>query len=189
MRQKRVRVKIATFLVLSILTTGTLSAGCRVIPTGGSTPTPTLVSPGGVVTGQASVDRVEIVMRESFPVQISALAVGGLPDGCTVLDQVIQEREENTFHITLTTTRPSDEDCTAVLVPFQKAVEIESVGLKAGKYTVLVNGVTAEFELEVDNILDNTLLEEPAPDASPKPADLGYPPPALPAGTGVYPTP
>jgi len=168
--------------------------GCRVIPADVSTPTPTLVSPGGVVTGLASVERVEIMMRESFPVQISALAIGSLPDSCTSLDQVIQEREENTFHITLSTIRPADQVCTTATVPFQKAVEIESVGLKAGKYTVIVNGVSAGFELQVDNVLSGS----PVPGVSPKAAGTdpagsttpGYPaPPPPPPEQGGYPTP
>jgi len=185
-------LSIALFIIFSLIL-----GGCRVVPTGNpganpaeiATPTPTLVSPGGVVAGQASVERVEIMMRESFPVQISALAIGSLPDSCTSLDQVLQEREDTTFHISLTTVRPADQICAAALVPFQKAVEIESVGLKAGKYTVIVNGVSAEFELQVDNVL----VEDPIPGVSPKPAaadsSTGYPVPPSPPVESGYPNP
>jgi hypothetical protein len=112
---------------------------------------------------------------------------------------VSQERKEKTFHITLSTIRPADEACAAATVPFQKAIEIEAVGLEAGTYIVIVNGVQAGFEIKVDNILPESQdhaadPKGPTPDPS-DPASPGYPVPPpppesqSPPGEGGYPAP
>jgi inhibitor of cysteine peptidase len=44
-------------------------------------------------------------------------------------------------------------------VPFSETIPLEVQGLKAGNYTVNVNGITGSFELAVDNTLD----ESPSP--------------------------
>jgi hypothetical protein len=191
-------LKHSRFILISGMLVSIILGGCRVVPSDNATPTPTLVSPGGVISGVAHVESVEIVMRESFPVQISAMAIGSLPDSCTTLDQVIQERKEKTFHITLSTVRPADEACAAATIPFQKAIEIEAVGLEAGTYAVLVNGVQAGFEIQVDNILPES--QDPAADAkgpttNPSDPASGYPVPPpppesqSPPGEGGYPAP
>ena len=123
-------------------------AGC------GAAATP--AGPGGdetFVTGVAAVDSVDLLMLESFPVQIRAMVRGNLPDGCTTIDQVTQARQGNAFKVTITTKRPADKMCTEALVPFEESVALEVVGLPAGTYAVEVNGVTASFTLDVDNVL------------------------------------
>jgi len=115
--------------------------------------------PGGdesFVYGTAQVDSIDILMLESFPVQISVVARGNLPDGCTAIDQIAQQRQGDTFKVTITTRRPADKICTEALVPFQEAISLEVVGLPAGTYTVDVNGVTGSFTLDVDNVLPTT---------------------------------
>ena len=124
------------------------AAGCGAAATPGG--------PGGdgtFVTGVAVVDSVDLLMLESFPVQIHALVKGNLPDGCTTIDQVTQARQGNAFTVTITTKRPADKMCTEALVPFEESVALEVVGLPAGTYAVEVNGVTASFTLDVDNAL------------------------------------
>jgi inhibitor of cysteine peptidase len=110
--------------------------------------------PGGdVITGEARVSSVEILLLESFPVQVRAAIRGSLPDGCTEIDEVTQERQADTFYVTLTTVRPRDAMCTEAEVPFEEMVELDVYGLEAGTYTVDANRVTATFTLSVDNEL------------------------------------
>ena len=45
----------------------------------------------------APVEEIEIVILESFPVQVHVIARGNLPDPCTEVSEVLQEREGNTF--------------------------------------------------------------------------------------------
>jgi inhibitor of cysteine peptidase len=101
--------------------------------------------------GLALVDEIEILILESFPVQINVIASGNLPDPCTEISEVLQEKEGNAFFITIKTYR-SPGFCIQVLAPFEEIIPLEVYGLPAGTYTVDVNGVQATFDLEVDNI-------------------------------------
>ena len=117
------------------------------------------VDAGAVEVGLAVVDSIDILIMESMPVQVSVVARGNLPDGCTSIGQATTERDDKTFVVTLTTRRPLDAMCTEALVPYEQAVPLEVAGLPAGVYTVTVNGVSDTFELAVDNVLPT----EPAP--------------------------
>jgi len=44
--------------------------------------------------------------------------------------------------------------CAQVMTPFEEVVALDVVGLKAGVYTVDVNGVGDTFELQMDNIFE-----------------------------------
>ena len=101
--------------------------------------------------GLAPVEEIEIVILEIFPVQIDVIARGNLPDPCTEISEVLQEREGNTLFITIKTYR-SPGLCIQVLASFEEIISLEVYGLLAGTYTVDVNGVQATFDLEVDNI-------------------------------------
>jgi inhibitor of cysteine peptidase len=106
-----------------------------------------------LTSGIAQVDSIELLMLESFPVQITMIARGNLPDGCTTIDQIAQERQGNTFKVTITTRRPAGKMCTEALVPFEETIALAVNGLPAGTYTVEVNGTTRSFTLDVDNEL------------------------------------
>ena len=100
----------------------------------------------------ASVDEIDILILESSPVQINVIAKGNLPDPCTEISEVLQEKEGNTFFITIKT-YSSSGFCIQVLAPFEEIIPLEVYGLPAGIYTVDVNGVQATFDLTIDNIL------------------------------------
>jgi len=102
-------------------------------------------------TGLASVDEIDILILESFPVQVQVIASGNLPYPCTEISEVLQEKEGNTFFITIKTYR-SPGFCIQMLVPFEEIIPLDVYGLPAGTYTVDVNGVQGTFDLEVDNI-------------------------------------
>jgi len=102
--------------------------------------------------GLALVDEIDILILESFPVQINVIASGNLPDPCTEISEVLQEKEGNTFFITIKTYRPPGF-CIQVIAPFEEIISLEVYGLPAGTYTVDVNGVQGTFDLEIDNIL------------------------------------
>jgi len=103
-------------------------------------------------TGLASVDEIDIFILESFPVQVQVIASGNLPDPCTEISEVLQEREGDTFFITIKTYRPPGF-CIQVLAPFEEIIPLEVYELPAGTYTVDVNGVQDTFNLEVDNFI------------------------------------
>jgi inhibitor of cysteine peptidase len=110
-------------------------------------------TPGGdVVKGLAPVETIDILILESFPVQVQVRAAGNLRDGCTTLGEISQKQQGSTFAVTIGTTRPADALCTEALVPFETTIALDVVGLKAGTYTVTVNGVSGTFALSVDNV-------------------------------------
>jgi hypothetical protein len=102
--------------------------------------------------GLATVEEIDILTLESFPVQIFVIARGYLPNPCTEIYQISQEREGNSFFITIET-YCSQEVCIQIIAPFEEVIPLEVYGLPAGTYTVEVNGVQGTFILEIDNIL------------------------------------
>jgi len=100
----------------------------------------------------APVEEIEIVILESFPVQVQVIASGNLPDPCTEIYEINQEREENTFFVSIKTYRPPGP-CIQVLAPFEVKIPLNVYGLLAGTYTVDVNGVQTTFDLKVDNFI------------------------------------
>jgi inhibitor of cysteine peptidase len=108
-------------------------------------------SGGDYTYSTANVESIKIITPESFPVQIQVIAEGYLPDGCTEIDEIKTEKEGNAFNISISTRRPKDAVCTQAIGNFTKTIPLKVQGLKAGNYTVNVNGVTGSFELAVDN--------------------------------------
>ncbi len=100
--------------------------------------------------GLALVSKIDILILESFPIQINVTARGNLPDPCTEISEVIQEREGNAFFITIKTYR-SPGFCIQVLAPYEEIIPLEVYGLPAGTYTVDVNGKQGTFDLEINN--------------------------------------
>jgi len=49
--------------------------------------------------GNAIVESIQITVLESFPVQIKVNARGYLPDGCTKIGDITEEKKENTFFV------------------------------------------------------------------------------------------
>jgi inhibitor of cysteine peptidase len=140
-------------LVLAIVL-GVMGCASPSTPTPGVPPAeePTEVDgEGEVIIKGAPVDSIELLLMESFPLQMSALVRGNLPDGCTEISHSEQTREEDVIRIDLFTRRPADAICTQVLVAYEESVRVDILGLPAGEYVVSVNGVEASFSLDVDN--------------------------------------
>lgn len=176
--------KITWWMVLGLVLVIALS-GCNRIIVGSEGEAPTAVveeipgeSPGETVSGTAMVDGVDVLILESFPVQVRVLVRGNLNDGCTELGEARVAREGSTFVVTLPTTREAAAMCTQALVPFEIGIPLDVLGLEAGTYTVDVNGTMASFVLDVDNVP----AEDPGIDVSPCEAFVG-------AGEAVFTAP
>lgn len=128
-----------------------------------ATPTAASIQPtaspstGNVIIGEAEVDSVKLLMLESFPVQITAIVRGTLPDNCTHIGEITQARTGSAFTVKISTVRPKEMLCTLVaMVPYEQSVALDVYGLPKGVYSVDVNGYQATFELQSDNILNET---------------------------------
>ncbi|MGB0925510.1 MAG: hypothetical protein ACPGTS_02275, partial [Minisyncoccia bacterium] len=107
------------------------------------------------VEGQtlAPINNVTVTTGESFPVQKTLVLRGDLPNGCTYLNDPQVIRDGNTFYVNLTT-RVEGDVCTEALVPYERSIPLDVVGLPAGTYTVVINGKQITFDLEQDNTID-----------------------------------
>jgi hypothetical protein len=145
-------------------------------PTAVPTATEGVEQPGGeVITNEAMVESVQVLIMESLPVQVAVEIGGNLPDGCTTIDGIEATREGSTFTINITTQRDPLALCTQALVPFTERVTLDVLGLEAGTYTVNVVGrdstVSETFELAVDNVP----VEEPAEEPTTAPTAIELP--------------
>jgi len=130
-------------LLLTVLLTVMLSACSLNSPSSGSQ----------TIIDLALIENIEILILESFPVQVHVRISGILGDSCTTLDQITQTRVENTFKIKVTTTRPADALCADIITRFEETIALDVYGLPAGTYSVDVNGVRDTFTLSVDNMI------------------------------------
>lgn len=130
------------------------------------TPAPTEESDssnGNTVTGEAVVESIDVLTLESFPVQIHAVVRGTVGDGCTELGMISTRQEDDTFFITIPTTRDADAVCDSIAKTFEETIPLDVVGLSAGTYTVEANGVSSTFTLAMDN---GSVVETIEPDST-----------------------
>jgi hypothetical protein len=145
--------------LMALLAAGALLAACSAQPTllptlaPATQPPATKPTAGEAIRTPAQIDEVEILILESFPVQVNVIVRGNLPNGCATIGDIVQERSGQEFRVTITAVQPADVMCADVLVPFEETISLDVVGLKAGTYTVNVNGIVRSFELAVDNVL------------------------------------
>ena len=160
-----VKNSLNRIIILSIVITLVMLSGCTenddvqtVVDDNVSKP-----DNGQFIYGNAVVEDVQIMILESFPVQVMVNAKGYLPDGCTEIDTITTSKDGNTFTVSITTIRPADAICTQAIVPFEESIPLNVLGLKAGTYDVVVNEVSSSFELQMDNAihegLDGTSME------------------------------
>ena len=152
--------RLISLAVLSLTLSACAADPVPATPTDQPTPTPSeTASPGPtnlaipLVPGVLYIDGFDIVMLQSFPVEITLLVRGSLADGCTQVGDITQifDPSQNVFYVVINAVRPRDAACTDALVPFERAVPLDVLGLPRGKYTIDVNGSRGEFELAADN--------------------------------------
>jgi hypothetical protein len=147
-------------LVGLVLLMSVVLSGCGVLRRADAAPNVEPEVPA-VETGEGIIiDSVEMLILESWPVQVQAVIRGHRVDGCTVVDEIRVDRDEtaNRFVVTMITSRTNDAMCTMALVSFEEEVSLDVEGLPAGTYTVEAHGVSATFTLDADNVF----MEEPA---------------------------
>lgn len=114
-------------------------------------PTVTVAETREMLISPANLDSLELQVKESKPVQVSAIVKGTLGDGCTNLNAIEQKREGNTFTIDVTVKRPKDAMCTMIAKLLNETVPLDVAGLKAGTYIVAAGTLSQTFTLAADN--------------------------------------
>ena len=104
------------------------------------------VTPETHVIADLPVENISVRILEIYPVQIDLVVEGILTDSCTTIYQTTQRREGDTVHVHITTKRPKDLACAAVISPIEVSVRLEGI-FEPGKYKLIVNGVEELFEV------------------------------------------
>ena len=96
---------------------------------------------------EALINMVEVAI-EPDPQRVLVTVSGDFRDGCSSLNEIEQMREGDTFVVTVTTQRPTDQLCTEALVPFEEIFTLDTGdAVPSGSYEVVVNGVSTTFEV------------------------------------------
>ncbi len=106
---------------------------------------------GKFIHGNATVENLEIQIIESNPVKVNITVKGYRPDACTEFDKIVNKRENNIFHISITTIKSADVTCENLPYFFEEVIPIEASGLNPGIYYVTANGVNGSFEITANN--------------------------------------
>jgi inhibitor of cysteine peptidase len=100
----------------------------------------------GAVRGPVYVDSVELVLLESYPVQVHASVKGNLPTPCHRLAWDLSEPDASgRIVLELYSTTDADAVCTQVLEPFEQNIDIGS--FTSGSYVLVVDGVEYPFTI------------------------------------------
>ena len=92
-------------------------------------------------TGPVFVDETELLVAESFPMQLFLVVRGNLPTPCHVAEWQVEEVDQGRFQVTLFSVNDA-EACTQVLEPIE--VNIPLGTSEGGPIEVLLNGETVE---------------------------------------------
>ncbi len=111
-----------------------------------------LIITGAHAKPLVSVENVEVLIMESFPLQVSLTISGFLSVPCVALLSPAVSYTEGLFQVVLAeSTMGPAETCIAVIEPFETSVPLEVAGFPSGLYTVDVNGQQAKFTFDMDN--------------------------------------
>ena len=97
-----------------------------------------------VVVEPIQVDRVDVLVLESFPPQASAHVVGVVGDGCASLHSVRQARSGNAVTVTILRQRPRTAVCTQIALLYDEVIPLDGQ-YPPGDYVVRVNDVQRTF--------------------------------------------
>lgn len=118
------------------------------MPTGEPDRNPFAPKPGdeALTRGEVFIDETSLVIRESFPPQISLSLKGNLPTPCHELRaEIASPDQENKIVVDVYSVVDPNVVCTQVLEPFEEFIDLGT--FPSGHYTVWVNGELAgEFD-------------------------------------------
>lgn len=92
------------------------------------------------------IESVDVVVMESFPMQVALTVKGAQPDGCELPVTVEQRREGNTVTVEIYREMSIAMICAAVLVPYEDTIQLEG-GFDSGSYTFHINDFVIERDL------------------------------------------
>jgi inhibitor of cysteine peptidase len=132
-----IRVLMGLFLWLTVGTVSTVpdEGGKGDMPANGET-----------FQSFTNIESVDVLVMESFPMQVSLVVKGAQPDGCEFPVIVEQQREGNTVTVQIYRDMPLAVMCAAVLIPYEATIPLEG-GFEPGSYTFSINDFVIEKTL------------------------------------------
>lgn len=108
-------------------------------------PTPQAVDPEdkNLVRGNAYINSAELIIMESYPIQVMLSLTGDLPTPCQEFTFTVADPdEENQIHVEVYSLGEEGAICIQVLEPFEENISISSLDtpFEDGSYSVWVNG-------------------------------------------------
>jgi hypothetical protein len=100
----------------------------------------------GPFSEPATIEMVEVELRESDPVQVVAHIEGYMANGCYSLGEISQRRDGNQIEVTVLADHSGAEVCTMQLQPIDERVLLEG-DFAPGEYTLRVNEVETRFRV------------------------------------------
>ena len=155
-------MKFQTLLILTLLAasctpslepspepdTAITSPPVDTMPSNEPTTNPFAPQPGDtdLTRGNVYINEASLIIRESFPPQISLNLAGDLPTPCNQLRAVINSPDsENKIMVDVYSVIDPNQVCIQVLEPFEASVDLGT--FPTGHYSVWVNGEMAgEFD-------------------------------------------
>ncbi len=101
---------------------------------------------GNFMTVETVIESVEVIVLESFPMQLQLVVVGYQPDGCDLPVQVEQVVRGDTVTLQIYRDVPTDVMCPMVLNPYEETIIIDGT-FEGGTITIEVNGFTTDIDL------------------------------------------
>ena len=128
-------------------------------------------APAAPLDETATIENIELLMMESFPVQINAIIKGSTAAECIKVGEITQTRNEFVYELDVTTEKDESASCTPTTQTFEEIISLDVADLPAGSYTVRANGATQAFIFSADNSIQDepTATPEPEPTAVPEP--------------------
>ena len=118
------------------------------MPTNEPSTDPLAPQPGDadLTRGNVYINEASLIIRESFPPQISVTITGDLPTPCNQLRAEVHPPDaENKIVVDVYSVVDPDQVCVQVLEPFEEAIDLGT--FPTGHYTVWVNDQMAgEFD-------------------------------------------
>jgi hypothetical protein len=137
MRQIEMKRLLTSFFALTLITAACADSLEEPVDSGGgpsSTTGPTVVP---VDASPFFVESTDILLMESFPVQVALRVNGSLPSPC---HQAVWDVEDDgeAIHVTLATVAADEQICAQVLVPTELSIPLGT--FESGARTVTLNG-------------------------------------------------
>jgi hypothetical protein len=101
---------------------------------------------GNIMQVDTVVESVDVLVLESFPMQLNLVVKGYQPDGCDFPVQVEQVRDGNTVTVHIYRQVPQDSICPMMIVGYDATIALEG-GFESGSYTINVNDQTVNVDL------------------------------------------